>query len=94
GRLGGGGRAEGGRGGRREGQIFEPAEEVYTFQDPEEETFTGDATLEDLMSKFNSGKADRRGGKDRRDDDDDDESAGGGGRRDAIRRTLAMRDED
>lgn len=95
GRLGGGGRPESGRGGRREGQIFEPAEEVYTFQDPEEETFTGDATLEDLLSKFNAGKNDRRGGKDKRDDDqDDEEPTGGRGRRDAIRRTLAMRDED
>jgi predicted RNA-binding protein with RPS1 domain len=94
GRLGGGG-GGGGRGGRREGQIFEPSEEVYTFEDPEEETFTGDATLEDLLSKFNAGKADRRGTKDKRDErEEEDEAEGGRGRRDAIRRTLAMRDEE
>jgi len=94
-RLGGGVEGRGGRG-RREGQIYEPSEEVYSFEDPEEETFTGDATLEDLMSKFNSGKSDRRGTKDRRDEREDDEEEGnsGGGRRDAIRRTLAMRDEE
>jgi small subunit ribosomal protein S1 len=91
----GGGRPSGGRdsgrGGHREGQVFETSEEVYTFEDPEEETFTGDATLEDLLSKFNSGK-----GRDRRNarDDDDDEETRGQRRADAIRRTLALRDED
>jgi ribosomal protein S1 len=86
-----GGRGEG-RGGRREGQVYEPSEEVYTFEDPEEEVFTGDATLEDLVSKFNAGKD--RGKDRRRDDDEEDEEGGNRGRRDAIRRTLAMRDED
>ncbi|HEY0603228.1 MAG TPA: S1 RNA-binding domain-containing protein [Herpetosiphonaceae bacterium] len=86
-----GGRSEG-RGGRRESQIYEPSEEVYTFEDPEEETFSGDATLEDLVSKFNAGK-DRRKGK--RDYEDEEEEGGSDrGRRDAIRRTLAMRDEE
>jgi small subunit ribosomal protein S1 len=86
-----GGRSEG-RGGRREAQIYEPSEEVYTFEDPEEDTFSGDATLEDLVSKFNAGK-DRR--KNRRDYEDDEEEGGGDrSRRDAIRRTLAMRDEE
>jgi predicted RNA-binding protein with RPS1 domain len=85
-----GGRPEG-RGGRREGQIYEPAEEVYTFEDPEEETFSGDATLADLVSKFNAGK-DRR--KTRRDFEEEEEEGKAGGRRDAIRRTLAMRDEE
>jgi small subunit ribosomal protein S1 len=89
-RLGGG--FGGGRGGRREGQVFEPAEEVYTFEDPEEETFTGDATLEDLLSKFNAGKNDRR--RDKRDDEEDDDGdREGRGRRAAIRRTLGMDDE-
>jgi|GEM_PF-461238 len=86
-----GGRPETGRS-RREPQIFEPSEEVYTFEDPVEETFSGDATLEDLVSKFNAGK-DRRG-KNRRDDDEDEDGSRGNGRRDAIRRTLALRDED
>lgn len=85
-----GGRSEGGRG-RREGQIFEPSQEVYTFEDPEEETFTGDATLEDLLSKFNAGKGrDRKGSR----DEDDDEESQKGGRAEAIRRTLALRDEE
>lgn len=88
-RLGGRGDA---RGGRREGQIYEPSEEVYTFEDPEEEVFTGDATLEDLVSKFNAGK-DRSKDRNRRDDEEEGEE-GGRGRRDAIRRTLAMRDEE
>ena len=82
-----GGRAEGGRG-RREGEVFEPAQEVYTFEDPEE-TFTGDATLEDLLSKFNAGK-----GRDRKQSRDDDDETEGGSRAAAIRRTLALRDEE
>jgi predicted RNA-binding protein with RPS1 domain len=83
------GRSEGTRG-RREGQIFEPSQEVYTFEDPEEETFTGDATLEDLLSKFNSGK-----GRDRKQSrEEEDEENQKGGRADAIRRTLALRDEE
>ncbi|HEX6290986.1 MAG TPA: S1 RNA-binding domain-containing protein [Herpetosiphonaceae bacterium] len=85
-----GGRSEGR--GRREAQIYEPSEEVYTFEDPEEESFSGDATLEDLVSKFNAGK-DRR--KNRRDYEEEEEEGGNDrGRRDAIRRTLAMRDEE
>lgn len=88
-----GGRSDA-RGGRREGQIYEPSEEVYTFEDPEEEVFTGDATLEDLVSKFNAGK-DRSKDRNRRDDDEEEGEEGGTrGRRDAIRRTLAMRDEE
>src|ERR687886_2428162 len=81
-----GGRSEGGRG-RREGEIYEPAQDVYTFEDPDEETFSGDATLEDLVSKFNAGKGrDRR--QSRGDEDEDNQRA------DAIRRTLALRDEE
>ncbi|WP_029215234.1 S1 RNA-binding domain-containing protein [Kallotenue papyrolyticum] len=95
-----GGRERGGRerGGRlrREAQLYDPGEEVYTFEDPEdEETFTGDATLEDLVSKFNAGRYDRRG-KSRRDyeDEDEDEDRSARRQRDAIRRTLAIRDEE
>ena len=83
-----GGRPEGGRG-RGEGDVYRPTEEVYTFEDPEE-TFTGDATLEDLLSKFNAGK-----GKDRRRERDEEEEGAGSNRRsDAIQRTLALRDEE
>lgn len=85
-----GGRADAGRPGRREGQIFESSEEVYSFEDPEEETFTGDATLADLLSKFNSGK----GMDSKKDQDDEDDEGKGDSRAEAIRRTLALRDEE
>jgi len=81
---------------RRDAPRDEPAQ--YTSQDPaDEETFTGDATLEDLMSKFNAGKGRRAGG--RRDERDETESEGegedgGGNRRNVITRTLAMRDDE
>jgi small subunit ribosomal protein S1 len=90
----GGGRSGGGRG-RGEGRSeryaegYEAAEEVYTVEDPEEESFSGDATLEDLLTKFNSGK-----GRDRRASRDEDDENEGDRRADAIRRTLALRDEE
>ena len=84
-----GGRADAGRPGRREGQVFESSEEVYSFEDPEEETFTGDATLADLLSKFNSGK-----GMDKKAEDEEDDAEKGDSRAEAIRRTLALRDEE
>ena len=69
----------------------EPAQ--YTFQDPVEETFTGDATLEDLVSKFNAGKS--RRADSRRDESTETENEdGGGNRRNVINRTLAMRDDE
>jgi small subunit ribosomal protein S1 len=81
--------------GRQETQYYEAAE-VYTYEDPdEEESFSGDATLEDLMSKFNADKGGRR--KNKRDNDANYEDEGEedrGGRRDAIRRTLAIMDEE
>ncbi len=87
GRSGGGGgnRAGGGR-----GQVGDQAQEVYTFEDPKEESFTGDASLQDLLSKFNSGKG--RDSKHTRDDGEEmtDEQR----RNDAIQRTLALRDEE
>ncbi len=67
----------------------EPAQ--YTFQDPVEETFTGDATLEDLVSKFNAGKSRRA---DSRRDESTENEDGGGNRRNVINRTLAMRDDE
>lgn len=93
---GGGDRPDRGRGGRSRrdaGEIYEGGQEVYTFEDPEEETFTGDATLEDLLSKFNSGKGrDRRGVREQNEGEDDE--AGRDSRNEAIRRTLALRDEE
>jgi ribosomal protein S1 len=70
--------------------------ETYSTEDVEEE-FVGDATLEDLLTKFGgaaTAKRDRKGGK--RDDEGDDEEVRDDRRqRDAIRRTLQQvgRDE-
>ncbi|MBA3945907.1 MAG: S1 RNA-binding domain-containing protein [Herpetosiphonaceae bacterium] len=81
---GGGSRAGGGR-----GQVSDQTQEVYTFEDPEEESFTGDASLQDLLSKFNSGK-----GRDSKRTRDDEEMTDEQRRNDAIQRTLALRDEE
>jgi predicted RNA-binding protein with RPS1 domain len=79
---------------RRDAPRDEPAQ--YTSQDPvEEETFTGDATLEDLVSKFNAGKGRRTGGRrDERDETEGETEDGGRNRRSVINRTLAMRDDE
>lgn len=73
------------------------ATESYSTADEEEE-FVGDATLEDLLSKFGSAAGGRRDRRGRREDEVEDE--GGDDRnsrrqRDAIRRTLQQvgRDE-
>ncbi len=90
GRASGGGRGRGGDArGERYGDGYEAPEEVYTVEDPEEDTFSGDATLQDLLTKFNSGK-----GRDRRASRDEDTETDGDRRADAIRRTLALRDEE
>lgn len=72
------------------------APEVYTTADEPEE-FKGDATLEDLLSKFggssNSGKRERR----RRHDDEEDDLGGerySRRQRDVIRRTLQQLGDD
>ena len=66
--------------------------EVYSTGDVADEPFTGDATIEDLLSKYGSNKRDRR----RRDDDDEEDSEDRGTRRqrDAIRRTLQHMDDE
>ncbi len=63
----------------------------------EQEEFKGDATLEDLLSKFSGGKRDRR----RRQEEEEvvEEEEGTGDRyarrqRDAIRRTLQQLGDD
>jgi transcriptional accessory protein Tex/SPT6 len=68
-------------------------EPLAVAEEPEEE-FQGDATLEDLLSKFSTGKRERR-----RRQEDDDEEEGSGDRysrrqRDAIRRTLQQLGDD
>ncbi len=70
--------------------------ETYSTEDVEEE-FVGDATLEDLLSKFggpSAAKRDRRS-RHRDEDDDDSESREDRRQRDAIKRTLQQvgRDE-
>ncbi|GAB4425651.1 MAG: S1 RNA-binding domain-containing protein [Chloroflexi bacterium OHK40] len=65
----------------------------YSTEDVEEE-FVGDATLEDLLTKFGGNtRRDRKGG--RREDDDDDDPRDDRRQRDAIKRTLQQvgRDE-
>ncbi len=80
---------------RRERDAEPRQPEVYTSTDEPEEAFTGDATIEDLLSKFGGGsKRDRK----RRPDDQDEETEEdryNRRQRDAIRRTLQqMSDEE
>ena len=90
--------------GRREGRGPRPprqdapapsAPEPLAVADEPEEEFQGDATLEDLLSKFSGGKRERR----RRQEDDEEEEEESGDRysrrqRDAIRRTLQQLSDD
>ncbi len=90
----------GGRGGERRSQQ-PPVNESYSSANYEEE-FTGDATLEDLLSKFggatNKGRDVKKGGRQEGDEEPEGEEGGDGQtrrQRDAIRRTLQQvgRDE-
>ncbi|MBX0328091.1 S1 RNA-binding domain-containing protein [Oscillochloris sp. ZM17-4] len=87
-------RGDRGRDRRRTSQPAVP--ETYSTEDDTEE-FVGDATLEDLLSKYGSPTNSRRDRKkDQVDIEDEEETAGSGSRqRDAIRRTLQQvgRDE-
>jgi ribosomal protein S1 len=71
-----------------------PTPEPIMSADEPEEQFQGDATLEDLLSKFSGGKRERR----RRQEEDDDEDGGedrySRRQRDAIRRTLQQLNDD
>jgi len=89
------GRGDRGRDRRRNSS--QPAvPETYSTEDEAEE-FVGDATLEDLLSKYGSPSNSRRDRKKDRPDVEDEEEADGSDRRqrDAIRRTLQQvgRDE-
>jgi len=78
----------------REREEAPRAPETYSSTEEPEEPFKGDATIEDLLSKFgNSNKRDR---KRRQDDDEDSESGDRYSRRqrDAIRRTLQQLSDD
>ncbi|MEN9936345.1 MAG: hypothetical protein RLZZ387_2924 [Chloroflexota bacterium] len=66
--------------------------ETYTAADPDE-PFTGDATLEDLVSKFGRARNDRKRRPDEEEGDDEERTARR--QRDAQRRTLqSLGDED
>ncbi|MDW8404568.1 S1 RNA-binding domain-containing protein, partial [Chloroflexus sp.] len=78
---------------RRERRNPQPAPDMYVVGEDEEDSFEGNATLEDLLTKFGgpSNRRDRDRDRRRRDhDDDDDEMERPTNRRqrDAIRRTL------
>jgi small subunit ribosomal protein S1 len=80
--------------GREAVQPYE-AEDLYTYEEPaEEETFSGDATLADLVSKFNADKGRRKSRRAEAYEEGDEKTAQGKGRRDAINRTLALLDEE
>lgn len=94
----GGGRREdrGPRGPRRERDEAPRAPEVYTSTEEPEEAFTGDATIEDLLSKFGgatSGKRDRKRRTEEEDEGDFDDRYTRR-QRDAIRRTLQQMNDD
>lgn len=78
---------------RRERRNAQPAPEMYVVGEEDEDTFEGNATLEDLLTKFGgpSNRRDRDRDRRRRDHDDDDdeiERPSNRRQRDAIRRTL------
>ena len=93
-----GGNAGGGRRNeRRERPAREP--EIYSVGGTEEEDFGGNATLDDLLSKFGSGHDDRRSARRRyekpeQEEEDGFENRESRARRDAIRRTLRDSQED
>ncbi len=77
---------------RRERRPVQPEPETYVAgDDSEADTFEGNATLEDLITKFGGSSNRRERDRRRRNDDDDDDEGGRPGnrrQRDAIRRTL------
>ncbi|MCG8353571.1 MAG: S1 RNA-binding domain-containing protein [Chloroflexales bacterium] len=92
-------RRGGGRGGRSSSSASQqPNFETYSTTDENDAEFEGDATLEDLLSKF-GGVTSQRRDKDRRrreddEDDEDDDSRYTRRQRDAIRRTLQQVGQD
>lgn len=94
-RDGGGGGRRDDRGPRRDRDEGPRAPEVYTSTEEPEEAFKGDATIEDLLSKFGSGNK-----RDRKRRQDDEEEGGDANerflrrQREAIRRTLQQLNDD
>jgi transcriptional accessory protein Tex/SPT6 len=65
--------------------------EVYSSSSEPEETFSGDATIEDLLSKY-GGRRERRRRAD--EEEEDNEDRGSRRQRDAIRRTIQQMNDD
>lgn len=84
--------------GQRSASSPPPVAEAYTSSDDEtEEEFEGNATLEDLLTKFgNPNRRDRRRRVEDEDEDEDDEErfTNRQRQRDAIRRTLHIDEDD
>src|SRR6266508_3224358 len=82
------------RGPRRDRDEEPKTPEVYTSTEESEEAFSGDATIEDLLSKF--GGSTKRDRKRRQDEDQEEDSDDRYTRRqrEAIRRTLQQLNED
>lgn len=72
------------------------APETFTTGGDEDEPFTGDATIEDLMSKYGNGggKKDRKRRDETPEEEPTGEETGGRRQRDAIRRTLQQIDDE
>jgi len=87
-------RRSGGRGSKPTGSSPQTLE-VHTSEEPMDEEFEGNATLEDLLSKFgSSNRKDRRRRYDEETEDEEDRFAQRQRQRDAIRRTLQISDEE
>jgi predicted RNA-binding protein with RPS1 domain len=71
-----------------------PAPEPLAAAEEPEEEFQGNATLEDLLSKFSSGKRERRRRQEEEDDAEDSGDRYSRRQRDAIRRTLQQLNDD
>jgi ribosomal protein S1 len=85
-----------GRGSRNNNVQVQPSSEMYTSSsdDSDEEEFSGNATLEDLVMKFGGSYRKDRRRHDEDEDEDEDEGTSRQRQRDAIRRTLKHDDEE
>jgi transcriptional accessory protein Tex/SPT6 len=89
------GKRRGGRGPRTADQPPPKPPETYTTSDDDEEEFEGNATLEDLLTKFGgSSRKDRRRQNTEEEDDEEERQRRKQRQRDVIRRTLQQQNED
>jgi transcriptional accessory protein Tex/SPT6 len=94
------GQGQGRKRGARQSRAASPQQssgEIYTTEDEDDESFSGNATLEDLMNKFGGGghrkDKDRRRRSDEEDEEDEDHTQRQR-QRDVIRRTLRRDDSE